>query len=216
MKFTIATIIATAMTLTPPARAQGSVTGLSPMRIDVAGVRLGMPIEQVRTALAAASYACRPFGNEADFATRVAAEVKSRTGARGRAPYATGTMQLDCKGPSGEGLTVTFAQVRTGSVVDGYGLSIDGRTVDLPALRRQLATKYGRPTVGTGLRGSWCDAGYRCGDGMVFSEGPTVIIDTSTAVAINATRGTRAEKADDAAVMAAADRLVPKKTRAAF
>jgi hypothetical protein len=43
---------------------------------------------------------------------------------------------------------------------------------------------------------------------MVFSEGPTVIIDTTTAVAINATRGTRADKADDAAVMAAADRCV--------
>ncbi|MGA1799343.1 hypothetical protein VH567_11250 [Sphingomonas sp. 4RDLI-65] len=111
---------------------------------------------------------------------------------------------------------MTFAQVRTGSIVDGYGLSIDGRTVDLPALRRQLTAKYGRRTVGTDLRGSWCDAGYRCGDGMVFSEGPTVIIDMTTSVVINGTRGMRAEKADDAAVMAEADRLVPKKTRAAF
>jgi hypothetical protein len=214
MKSTIASVIVL-MAVTPTARAQTPRAGLGPMRIDVAGVRLGMPIEQVRTALAAASYGCRPFGNEADFAARVAAEVKSRTGSRGPVPYTTGTMQLDCRGPNGEGLTVTFAQVRTGSVVDGYGLSIDGRTVDLPALRRQLTARYGRRTVGTDVRGSWC-AGYRCGDGMVFSEGPTVIIDTSTGVAINATRGTRAEKADDDAVMAAADRLVPKKTRAAF
>lgn len=211
----IATIIA-AMIITPSVRAQAPRAGLSPMRLDVAGIRLGMPIGQVRTALAAASYACRPFGNEADFASRVAAEVKSRTGARGPVPYTTGTMQFDCRGPNGEGLTVTFAQVRTGSIVDGYALSIDGRTVDLPALRRQLTAKYGRPKVGTELRGSWCDAGYRCGDGMVFSEGPTVIIDTSTAVTINGTRGTRAERADDAAVMAEADRLVPKKTGAAF
>lgn len=211
----IATIIA-AMIITPAVRGQAPRAGLSPMRFDVAGVRLGMPIGQVRTALAAASYACRPFGNEADFASRVAAEVKSRTGSRGRVPYTTGTMQLDCRGPNGEGLTVTFAQVRTGSIVDGYGLRIDGRTVDLPALRRRLTAKYGRPKVGTELRGSWCDAGYRCGDGMVFSEGPTVIIDTSTAVAINGTRGTRADRADDAAVMAEADRLVPKKTGAAF
>lgn len=215
MKSTIAALIAV-MAVTPTARAQTPGAGLSPMRIDVAGVRLGMPIDRVRTALTGASYVCRPFGNEADFATRVAAEVKSRTGARGQTPYTTGTMQLDCRGPNGEGLTVTFAQVRSGSMVDGYGLSIDGRTVDLPALRRQLTAKYGRRTVGTDLRGSWCDAGYRCGDGMVFSEGPTVIIDTTTSVAINGTRGTRAEKADDAAVMAEADRLVPKKTRAAF
>ncbi|MBP2513817.1 hypothetical protein [Sphingomonas sp. PvP018] len=215
MKSTIATIIA-AVTMTPSAQAQTPRAGLSPLRIDVAGVRLGMPIEQVRTALATASYACRPFGNEADFAARVAREVKSRTGARGEVPYTTGTMQLDCRGPNGEGLTVTFAQTQAGSVVDGYGLAIDGRTIDLPALRRQLTSKYGRPTVGTGMRGSWCDAGYRCGDGMVFSEGPTVIIDTTTSVSINATRGGRADKADDASVMAAADRLVPKKTRAAF
>ena len=215
MKSTIATVIA-GMAMMPTAQAQPARTGLSPMRIDVAGVRLGMSFEQVRPALAAASYACRPFGNEADFAARVAAEVKSRTGARGRVPYTTGTMQLDCRGPNGEGLTVTFSQARTGGVVDGYGLSIDGRTVDLPALRRQLTAKYGRPTVGTDMRGSWCDAGYRCGDGMVFSEGPTVIIDTTTSISINATRGTPADRADDAAVMAAADRLVPKKTRAAF
>lgn len=215
MKSTIAAVIA-ALIITPAVRAQAPRVGLSPMKLDVAGVRLGMPIGQVRTALAAASYACTPFGNEADFATRVAAEVKSRTGSRGQVPYMTGTMQFDCRGPNGEGLTVTFAQVRTGVIVDGYGLSIDGRTVDLPAVRRQLTAKYGRRTVGTDLRGSWCDPGYRCGDAMVFSEGPTVIIDTSTSVSINATRGTRAEKADDAEVMAAADRLVPKKIRAAF
>jgi len=215
MKFMIAAIAA-AMTVTPTARAQTARTGLGPSGLDVAGVRLGMPIEEARTALAAAAYACRPFGNEADFASRVAAEVKSRTGARGPVPYTTGTMQLDCRGPNGEGLGVTFAQVRTGSVVDGYSLNIDGRTVDLPAVRRQLTARYGRPTIGDGMRGSWCDAGYRCGEGMVFSEGPTVIIETSTAIAINATRGTRADRADDAAVMAAADRLVPKKTRAAF
>lgn len=215
MKFTTATIIA-AMTMAPASQAQKQRAGLSPMRIDVAGVSLGMPIQQVRTALETASYACKPFGNEADFASRVAAEVKSRTGARGRIPYTTGTMQFDCTGPNGEGLRVTFAQVRTGSVVDGYSLNIDGRTVDLPAVRRQVIAKYGHRTVGTDLRGSWCDAGYPCGDSMVFSEGPTVIIDSATGISINATRGTRAEKADDLAVMAAADRLVPKKTRAAF
>lgn len=215
MKFKTAIIIA-AMTVTLPIQAQKPRAGLSPMQIDVAGVRLGMPIEQVRSALKAASYACKPFGNEADFAARVATEVKSRTGARGEVPYTTGTMQLDCTGPNREGLRVTFAQAETGSVVDGYGLRIDGRTVDLPELRRQLTARYGRPMVGTDMHGSWCDAGYRCGDGMVFSKGPTVIIDTTTAVAIDATRGTRADEADDAAIMAAADRLVPKKTRAAF
>lgn len=215
MKSTIATIIA-GIAATSTVQAQTPRAALSPMRIDVAGVRLGMPIGQVRTALAAASYVCRPFGNEADFAARVAAEVKSRTGARGQIPYTTGTMQFDCRGPNAEGLTVTFAQVRTGSIVDGYSLNIDGRTVDLPALRRQLTARYGRRTVGTDLRGSWCDAGYPCGESIVFTQGPTVIIDTSTGVSINATRGVRAEKADDAAVMAAADGLVPRKTRAAF
>lgn len=216
MKPTSTFLIVAVLSVTAPAAAVPAPAGMSPLRMDVAGVRLAMPIEQVRTALAAASYACRPFGNEADFAARVAAEVKDRTGTKGTVPYTSGTMQLDCRGPNGEGLTIHFAQVRSGSIVDDYSLRIDGRTVDLPALRRQLVGKYGSPMVGTELRGSWCDAGYRCGESMVFSEGPTVIIDTTNAVTINATRGTRAEKADDAAVMAAADRLVPRKTRAAF
>lgn len=216
MKPTSTFLIVAVLSVTAPAAAVPAPAGMSPLRMDVAGVRLAMPIEQVRTALAAASYACRPFGNEADFAARVAAEVKDRTGTKGTVPYTSGTMQLDCRGPNGEGLTIHFAQVRSGSIVDDYSLRIDGRTVDLPALRRQLVGRYGRPMVGTELRGSWCDAGYRCGESMVFSEGPTVIIDTTNAVTINATRGTRAEKADDAAVMAAADRLVPRKTRAAF
>lgn len=216
MKSTSTFLIVAVLSVTAPAAAVPAPAGMSPLRMDVAGVRLAMPIEQVRTALAAASYACRPFGNEADFAARVAAEVKDRTGTKGTVPYTSGTMQLDCRGPNGEGLTIHFAQVRSGSIVDDYSLRIDGRTVDLPALRRQLVGRYGRPMVGTELRGSWCDAGYRCGESMVFSEGPTVIIDTTNAVTINATRGTRAEKADDAAVMAAADRLVPRKTRAAF
>lgn len=216
MKPTSTFLIVAVLSVTAPAAAAPAPAGMSPLRMDVAGVRLAMPIEQVRTALAAASYACRPFGNEADFAARVAAEVKDRTGTKGTVPYTSGTMQLDCRGPNGEGLTIHFAQVRSGSIVDDYSLRIDGRTVDLPALRRQLVGRYGRPMVGTELRGSWCDAGYRCGESMVFSEGPTVIIDTTNAVTINATRGTRAEKADDAAVMAAADRLVPRKTRAAF
>lgn len=213
---TIAVLLAAAMPMPPVAPIKPAATGMSPLRMDVAGVRLGMPIEQVRTALASASYACKPFGNEADFAARVAAEVKDRTRARGPVPYTSGTMQFDCRGPNGEGLTIHFAQVQSGSIVDDFSLRIDGRTVDLPALRRQLAAKFGRPMVGTELRGSWCDAGYRCGESIVFSEGPTVIIDTSDAVTINATRGTRAEEADNAAVMAAADRLVPKKARAAF
>lgn len=216
MKSTSTFLIVAVLSVTAPAAAVPAPAGMSPLRMDVAGVRLAMPIEQVRTALAAASYACRPFGNEADFGARVAAEVKDRTGTKGTVPYTSGTMQLDCRGPNGEGLTIHFAQVRSGSIVDDYSLRIDGRTVDLPALRRQLVGRYGRPMVGTELRGSWCDAGYRCGESMVFSEGPTVIIDTTNAVTINATRGTRAEKADDAAVMAAADRLVPRKTRAAF
>lgn len=208
--------IATMLLLAVPASPKPAPIGMSPLQMDVAGVRLAMPIEQVRTALAAASYSCKPFGNESDFAARVAAEVKDRTGARGPVPYTTGTMQFDCRGPNGEGLTIRFAQVQTGSIVDYFPLRIDGRTVDLPALRKQLAARYGLPTVGTELRGSWCDAGYRCGESIVFSEGPTIIIDTSNAVTINATRGTRASKADDAAIMAAADRLVPKKSRAAF
>lgn len=216
MKPTKAFLIVAALSATVPAAAAPVPSGMSPSRMDVAGVRLAMPIEQVRNALAAASYVCRPFGNETDFAARVAAEVKDRTGARDPVRRSTGTMQFDCRGPSGEGLTVRFAQVRSGSIVDEISLRIDGRTVDLPALRRQLLAKYGRPTVGDASKGSWCDGGYRCGEGLVFSEGPIVVIGTATSITIDAGRGVRARRADEAAVMAAADRLTPRKFRAAF
>lgn len=72
MKSTIATIIAV-LTVTSTAQAQAPLAGLSPMRIDVAGVRLGMPIEQVRTALAAASM---PAGRSA---TRPTSLLASQT-----------------------------------------------------------------------------------------------------------------------------------------
>ena len=127
--------IATMLLLAVPASAKPAPAGMSPLRMDVAGVRLAMPIEQVRTALAAASYSCKPFGNESDFAARVAAEVKDRTGARGPVPYTTGTMQFDCHGLNGEGLTIRFAQVQAGSIVDNFSFRIDGRTVAIVDLR---------------------------------------------------------------------------------
>ncbi|GAA0455328.1 hypothetical protein [Sphingomonas molluscorum] len=212
----IAPLLATVLLCGAPAHAQRGPTPRGPMQMDVAGVRLGMSLPQAQAAATAASYACRPYGKELTFDEQVDKEAKRRAGQSDPFRQGTGTMQLECKGPDGEDLRIDFAQMHTGPVVDEYRLQIPGARIDLPAVRRQLAAKYGRPTVGNDTLGSWCGAGYRCGEGVVFSEGPIVVINAMTSVDIMATRGKRARTADEAAVAAAADAAAPKKTRAAF
>ncbi|GAA0460194.1 hypothetical protein [Sphingomonas molluscorum] len=212
----IASLLAITVLSVVPAHAQSASEGRGPMQMDVAGVRLGMPLAQAQAAATAGSYVCRPYGRKLTFEEQVDKEAKRRVGRSDPFRQGTGTMQLECKGPGGADLRIDVAQLRSGPVVDSYRLQIPGAGIDLAAVRRQLAAKYGRPTVGNDTLGSWCDAGYRCGEGVVFSEGPITVVDAMTSVDIMATRGKRARAADEAAVAAAADAVAPKKTRAAF
>lgn len=123
---------------------------------------------------------------------------------------------LRCIGPNGEALTIEYAQLQTGTIVDEYHLWIAGKTIDIPAVRGQLAAKYGKPTVGDLMNGAWCDPGYRCGAAFALTEGPVVMVETRVDVSIVATRGGSAHKADEAAVVSAADKVAPKNSKAAF
>jgi hypothetical protein len=185
--------------------------------LDVAGVRLGMPKAQADAALAAASYECKPFGREDTFEERVEDEVTRRRG--GTVPWGqvgSGPREMNCEGPNGEELKVEWAQVRGGPIVDEFRLIVDPKRVDQQALRSQALTKYGKPTVGTPMLGSWCDPGYECRGGLVFSVGPVLMVDAANGLDIMAGRGKRAHDADDAAVIAEATRLAPAKSNAAF
>lgn len=185
--------------------------------LDVAGVRLGMPKAQADAALAAASYRCTPFGREHTFEERVEDEVTRRRG--GTVPWGqvgSGPREMNCEGPNGEALKVEWVQVRGGPIVDEFRLIVDPKRVDQQALRSQALAKYGKPTAGTPTLGSWCDPGYECRGGLVFSVGPILMVDASNGLDIMAGRGKRAHDADDAAVIAEATRLAPAKSNAAF
>ncbi len=204
----------------PPQQARPTAVGAPAragvMSMDVAGVRLGMPLEQATAALRDAGYLCHDQGmREQSFADAVAKEVDKR---RGRAEFFdkdTAVAEITCDGRGGEQLSIFFAQPAGGSVVDELSLHLPGDRFATADVMRQVETKYGRPTVGTVRSGKWCDPGYRCGQGGL-SDGPIIFTDIGTNATISAMRGLRASKADDAAVMAEADRIAPKSARAAF
>lgn len=187
-----------------------------PMTMDVAGVRLGMTKVEALAVTVAASYRCLPVGNRQSFEEQVKDEVVRR---QGRYPDLSGprsgTGQLVCQGPSGEQLTLSLAQVRSGDIVDELRFLVDPKRVDPQALKVQVATRYGRPSVGVPTAGSWCDAGYEC-RGLTFSKGPIFVVDTASGLDIMAGRGSLAQDADKAAVAAEAARRAPAKSKAAF
>lgn len=214
---TLAIMGAIAMAGTSVAEAQtrraGSTPSTSPMAMDVAGVRLGMPFEQVRAALAG-TYRCDVSRNALTFADLVQDEVTKRRGAIPAWREGTGVYGALCKGPNGEDLKVFFAQAESGSVVRRFTLLIPTTGVDRADLLRQLAAKYGKPNRGEMNNGCWIEAGEFCG---ILTKGPMFTIqDLSTAVSIVGERGKAAENADEAAIAAAADRIAPKKSKAAF
>lgn len=203
-----------------PANAQRPAAALArnPLVLDVAGVRLGMPKAQAEAALASAAYRCEPFGHEATFDERVADEVLRRRG--GTAPWGgsgrSGVQQATCTGPNGEALTITWAQLRGGAVVDEFRLVVDPRRIDQEALRAQALTKYGRPTLGTPIDGAWCLDARDCRGGLVLNKGPVFMLRATSGLDVMAGRGQTARDADDAAVVAEAVRRVPAKAGAAF
>ena len=189
----------------------------SPLALDVAGVRLGMPIAEARTALRG-GWRCRPATASLSFAQQVADEVsKRRTGSTGRWGGGEAVESDDCTGPGGEKLRVGYAETAAGTVVDGFSLSLSHDRFVADDVRRGLLAKFGPPTIVRQDGGLWCDAGYRCDLAQVFVEGPKVeLLDNVYAVVVEGGRGNRARKADAAAVMAAADRQAPKRSGAAF
>lgn len=202
-----------------PINAQRPATAVarSPLALDVAGVRLGMPIAQARAALGA-TWRCVPQKGETTFEQKVADEVhRRRTGSTGRWGGGLGVSFDRCTGPAGEELTISYAEVAGGAVVDEFRLSLPRGRFDAAEVRRGLLAKFGRPTVSDAGDGSWCDAGYRCDQAFVFTEGPKVALtENPWAVVAEGRRGNRAKTADAAAVTAAADREAPTASGAAF
>ena len=198
--------------------ASTSQSALSPLSADIAGVRLGMPIAEVIATLAA-SYRCETVRGERTFIQKVDDEVEARrTGSSRRLGGGLGTAYETCVGPGGEEFKIDYAEVPAGAVVSDIWLKLPSNKFDPAATMRQVKAKYGRFSLPGNFAGEfWCDPGYRCDLGRALVEGPQVKAYPDVyGVYVNATRGQRANKADAAAVIVAADKVAPKKTRGAF
>lgn len=194
-------------------RRAASAPATSPLAMDVAGVRLGMPFDQARAAVAP-TYRCEVERTSATFSERVALEVGKRRGVSRWGSGGSGVYDMFCKGPNQEDLKVFFEHGETGPVVDRFALLVPTVTVGKADLLRQIAAKYGRPPLGTVGDGCWTERGERC---SMLTDGPKFVVrDLATTVSIVGERGRRAKDADEAAIMAAADRIEPRKSKATF
>lgn len=129
----------------------------------------------------------------------------------------TATARLTCKGPNGEALRLDFLQERGGPVVDKLVLTVPSARVRVADVLRQLASKFGKPTIGTVSVGAWCDHGYKCDTAILMSEGPIFTVRAAdNGVTVAGARGDRAARGVKAAIQAEADRVSPKKDGAAL
>lgn len=224
MKMTKAAVIGavTALSLaTAPAmaqKAQGakrpSLSTAGPLAMDVAGVRLGMPLAAVQAVLAG-TYRCSTY-QSASFRQLVEREVHKRKGIPdGFGPDGTAVGELTCEGPAGEHLRLFMAQTPAGEIVDRIDLTVSTNRVDPATLLAQVEAKYLRPTEGTPANGSWCTG--RCGGDLTMEPNPRITVRSDAwSLKIFGTRGSNARLADEAAVKAAAAREAPAAARGAF
>ena len=223
MKMTNAAAIGAVMALslaTAPAMAQKArlaaqpASSATPLAMDVAGVRLGMPLAAVQAALAG-TYRCSTY-QSASFRQLVEREVRKRKGIPdGFGPDGTAVGDLTCQGPAGEYPRLFMAQTPAGEIVDRIDLTVSTKRVDLATLVGQVEAKYGRPTEGVPSNGSWCIT--RCGGDLTMEPDPRITVRSDAwSLKIFGTRGSNARLADEAAVKAAAAREAPAAARGAF
>ena len=213
----IASLLAAAVLSSAPAYAQRTPAQHGPMQMDVAGVRLSMPLEHAKAALSS-SYRCDTSTGEATFAQQVQDEVnKRRSGSSGRWGGGRGTARDECIGANGERLTIRYVEGPGGAIVDRLSLALPHDRFERAEMKRALLAKFGRPSIADSDYSYWCDADYRCDSASEYVEGPQFRLDdVMNAVRVEATRGGRAHEADLAAVQAAADRIAPRKSTAVF
>lgn len=194
--------------------AQSAPSTAKPLAMDVAGVRLGMPLIAVQAALAG-TYQCSTY-RSASFRQLVDREVRKRKGnPDGFGPDGTAVGELTCQGPAGEHLRLFMAQTPAGEVVNWIDLTVSTDRVDLATLVGQVEGKYGRSTEGTPGNGSWCIT--RCGGDLTMEPNPLLTVRSDAwSLKMFGTRGRNARRADSAAAKAVAAREAPAAARSAF
>lgn len=196
------------------------------MSYDIAGVRLGEPAAEVRSALVRAGYRIVPpvvDYRPQSFEQIVRQEADRRLGRVARMAPGTGADGLEAYGPHREHVLVDMVEWPGGSLVARVRLGIPPESMAHDAFRDQVLAKYGRPSViKMGDEGTWCspETTRSCGLAVVTS-GPEVsdfpnlttsINGRSLTLAIGEDAFRRLGRAKEVAVEA----LAPKTTRGAF
>lgn len=114
-------------------------------------------------------------------------------------------------------MQIDYTDLEQGPVVHEFALKLSRDRFDAVQVQKDLMAKFGKLTVSQAGGAIWCDAGYRCDLVPALVEGPQVQVYADTyAVRVIAVRGIRGDQADEAAVMRAVDKLMPKASKAAF
>ena len=193
--------------------------------LDVAGVRLGASLSEVRSALLNGGYRITSIAEVQSFEQDVRREAARRRGRQLPWPRSEGVSSIVGAGPRREWLQVEFAQTRAGSEVRSVTVQVPAETMTAEAFRQQVLTKYGRPDrtrhQGSGME--WCSPEVLqvCGVSFVPNGPRDDDHPKLTAGGIGGFRlALRAGRLADAAVTrdreAAVERLAPKTDSAAF
>lgn len=188
-----------------------------PAGMDVAGVKLGMSPDQVRTALARAGYRIDRTGETPDFDQEVSAEADFRLKGVGRMDgRARGVSRIAAAGPGRELLTIDFAQWPAGSVAAVIALSVPEERQTAAAFRQQVVARYGRATLlPNSDEPKWCTAGDRQCTPMGAPALPNLVASFHSRT-LWLRYGEVADRQRRAAVKAAADAKVPPAPTSAF
>lgn len=130
---------------------------------DVAGIRLGMGANEVRSLLRTKGFLFEESQANRTFATEVKWEARRRNQPQPAVLEIPGPASIEGRDSSRNLIRVDFVQLRTGPVVAKVELTFDGATNNSGALEADMQRRYGTPTrtfVGT-LGQHWCDRGSR-------------------------------------------------------
>lgn len=185
--------------------------------MDVAGVQLGVGMDAARGSLDRAGYRCTTMNVTRSYEQQVQWEVDRRQGtARDGSVRPAAIYGWNCNGGGGEELQVWFAQPVAGPVVHALRLFLPPARFNTAAVVAKLGEKFGTPTRGSVEEGWWCMPGARC-EGSE-SDSPTPMFRTFSVhgLTVLGSRGTRAQEAEQAVLMAEVERRAPKQGTAAF
>lgn len=184
------------------------------MRMDIAGVKLGMPLAEAKAEVERRGYQCKiGTGSIFTFEQRVQAEIARRKSVVYRPRYdEMAPASTECEGTKGEQLELFTRATRQGYFIKDIKMVIPRDKFNFDEVIAQIGTKFGKPTFGTVSTGTWCPNPTGC-DGLGEPQFRTTLYSTLNIMGFS---GSRVTDADETDVIAEADRRAPKAGAAAL